>query len=65
MKFLLVVIFALISSALAHKYKSGECPSVEPMQGFDMRKVCKISSTNQTLNDSYNYQEVFNVINKS
>ena len=46
MKFLLVVIFALISSALAHKYKSGECPSVEPMQGFDMRKVCKISSTN-------------------
>lgn len=42
MKFLLIVIFALTSGALAHKYKSGECPSVEPMQGFDMRKFLGI-----------------------
>lgn len=34
-----VALFGLCGFASAHKYKSGECPGVEPMQGFDMRKV--------------------------
>lgn len=39
-----VALFGLCGLASAHKYKSGECPAVEPMQGFDMRKVsCKKS----------------------
>lgn len=29
----------VLSCANAHKYKSGECPQVEPMSGFDMKKV--------------------------
>lgn len=31
----------LIANASAHTYKSGECPSVEPMSGFDMKKVSR------------------------
>lgn len=31
----------LFANASAHTYKSGECPSVEPMNGFDMKKVSK------------------------
>lgn len=38
-KLIFVVLFALIGLSAAHKYKSGECPQVEPMQGFDARKV--------------------------
>lgn len=38
-KLLFVALFAVLGLAAAHKYKSGECPQVEPMQGFDMRKV--------------------------
>lgn len=38
-KLIYVAFFALIVLSAAHKYKSGECPQVEPMQGFDMRKV--------------------------
>lgn len=34
-----VALLGLCGLASAHKYKSGECPGVEPMQGFDMRKV--------------------------
>jgi len=33
-----VALFAFCELAAGHKYKSGECPQVEPMQGFDMRK---------------------------
>lgn len=29
----------LLGLTMAHTYKSGECPQLEPMQGFDMRKV--------------------------
>jgi hypothetical protein len=34
-----VALFAVVGLAAGHKYKSGECPQVEPMQGFDMKKV--------------------------
>lgn len=34
-----VALFAFCGLAAAHKYKSGECPQVEPMSGFDMKKV--------------------------
>lgn len=34
-----VAFAAVCGSSVAHKYKSGECPQVEPMQGFDVRKV--------------------------
>lgn len=33
-----LILVALCGLAAAHKYKSGECPQVEPMQGFDMKK---------------------------
>lgn len=40
MKFLtFVVMCGLLGLTMAHSYKSGECPPLEPMQGFDMRKV--------------------------
>jgi apolipoprotein D and lipocalin family protein len=40
---LVAVIFALtLSCAFAHKYKSGECPNVEPMQNFQMRNFLGI-----------------------
>lgn len=39
-----VALFAICGLAAAHKYKSGECPQVEPMQGFDMRKVSEAAS---------------------
>lgn len=34
-----MALFALFGLSAAHKYKSGECPQVEPMQGYDMKKV--------------------------
>jgi hypothetical protein len=36
---LLVALSAVLQLAAAHKYKSGECPQVEPMNGFEMKKV--------------------------
>lgn len=43
MKILAFVVMCgvIFGSAMAHTYKSGECPPLEPMQGFDMRKVRK------------------------
>lgn len=37
--FYFTLLVALCGLAAGHKYKSGECPQVEPMQGFDMKKV--------------------------
>lgn len=34
-----LLICGFLSFSNAHSYKSGECPTLEPMQGFDMRKV--------------------------
>lgn len=34
-----VALFTLCGLVAGHTYKSGECPQVEPMQGFDMKKV--------------------------
>lgn len=34
-----VALFAFCGLAVGHKYKSGECPQVEPMNGFEMKKV--------------------------
>lgn len=43
-KALIYVLFlAFCGFVAAHKYKSGECPQVEPMQGFDMRKVSRVN----------------------
>lgn len=41
------VLFCAVLSVLciavdAHKYKSGECPAVEPASGFEMKKVSHI-----------------------
>jgi len=33
-----LILVALCGLAAAHTYKSGECPQVEPMQGFDVKK---------------------------
>lgn len=33
------VVLCAFSYASAHKYKSGECPPVEPMGNFEMKKV--------------------------
>ncbi|CAO1427415.1 unnamed protein product [Diamesa tonsa] len=40
--FCAVVCGLLFANASAHTYKSGECPSVEPMSGFDMKKFLGI-----------------------
>lgn len=31
-----------IQSSSAHTYKTGECPTVEPMGDFNMKKVCSL-----------------------
>jgi hypothetical protein len=36
---ILVAFSAVFGLSAAHKYKSGECPQVEPMNGFEMKKV--------------------------
>jgi len=38
----LIALCAFAALASGHKYKSGECPMVEPMSGFDMRKVIEL-----------------------
>lgn len=30
----------LIAGNYAHKYKTGECPAVEPLTDFNMKQVC-------------------------
>lgn len=35
----LVLLGLLVTVCHAHKYKSGECPSVEPMTDFNMKQV--------------------------
>lgn len=48
----------LIANASAHTYKSGECPSVEPMSGFDMKKVSKVFCSRSSIMLS---EEAFNL----
>lgn len=35
----LVIVASAFSRTAAHTYHTGECPSVEPMSGFEMRQV--------------------------
>lgn len=37
--FCVAFIFLCENVTFAHKYKSGECPNVEPAASFDMKKV--------------------------
>lgn len=48
-------VMCVLSCANAHKYKSGECPQVEPMSGFDMKKV---SDAEQNKTDTKKTQEI-------
>lgn len=56
--FCAVVCGLLFANASAHTYKSGECPSVEPMSGFDMKKVSKLGFKVQMFLSS---KEAFNL----
>lgn len=35
----LLVIVGFVSNSNGHTYHTGQCPSVEPMSGFDMKQV--------------------------
>lgn len=37
--FSVIVILGFISNSNGHTYHTGQCPSVEPMSGFDMKQV--------------------------
>jgi hypothetical protein len=51
-QWIFVALFAFCGIAAGHKYKSGECPQVEPMQGFDMRKVSTTESPQQRVKEA-------------
>lgn len=39
--YIVATIFCLlIAGTHAHKYKTGECPAVEPLTDFNMKQVC-------------------------
>lgn len=40
-----VAFFSCVGLVAGHKYKSGECPQVEPMNGFEMKKVSESRET--------------------
>lgn len=40
MYFAATVFCLLIAGNYAHKYKTGECPAVEPLTDFNMKQVC-------------------------
>lgn len=42
MKYLAFVLFLTVGVANGHKYKTGMCPPIEPMNEFDMEKVSLI-----------------------
>ena len=48
---ILVALTAVFGLSVGHKYKSGECPQVEPMTGFEMKKVSHWNKILQEAND--------------
>lgn len=64
LSFLLICGFlSLLQEGQAHTYKSGECPALEPMQGFDMRKVRNHYSCFSSSNLMMTYEEVVSIGN--